>query len=216
MLFLILFQMIYADNGNSCSDRTTIYYPALINNNNYFYCDYRTYLGGTDAMSPQSYRDLIKNTISCTGIWCINNEWKCNQSDSKKCYNVEHIIPKANNIKEIIGCSTDIKGNYIMSYGAWNQALSNSYYGEKYIIYGNIVKFAYRSIYFSCHKKEPEAYPEELCLYKINNSLIGLGFFLGFIAFIGISLFLILLLNCHYKNKDNYEYDNNFAAFSAA
>ena len=118
-------------------------------------------------MNNDVFRQYTRNNIKCLGKWCIDKQWKCNFGDSKNCYNVEHIIPKANSIEEIKNCSLDIQGNLIMAYGAWNQALSNRYYGEKNIIYSSdIVRSAYKSVYLACHKSEPNYYPLELCLLE--------------------------------------------------
>lgn len=151
-----------------CDERTRIYNDHGRSNDNYWYFDPRTFTKSTlhavTKITPQQYKTLINKDVPCVGQWCVDSAWKCNVGDSQSCYNVEHIIPKGNTIKEIGGCSTDILGNFIMSYGAWNQALSNKYYGEKVEIYGSeIVKSAYISIYKSCFNITPLVIPNELC-----------------------------------------------------
>jgi hypothetical protein len=139
----------------------------MISNTDYYYFDPTTYFESSNSMTVEDYKNIIKSIMQCTGKWCVNGDgkWGCKVGDSKNCYNVEHMIPKANNISQIKGCSLDIRGNYIMAYGAWNQALRNDYYGEKTLIYGvEKMKSAYKSVYLSCHGKEPLEYPDELCL----------------------------------------------------
>lgn len=187
-----------------CNIRTSIYNSHGKSNDNYWYFDPQTYIKTIDIISVSKYRELIKGSILCTGQWCINKEWKCNLSNSRDCYNVEHIIPTANKIKEIANCSTDILGNLIMSYGAWIEQSSNGYYGEKAIIYGNrIVESAYRSVYQACHNKEPNYIPDELCIPSSS------GFYLT-IFFIAVTLAVLSCVGVYtlwQRHKDERKYE---------
>lgn len=164
---MLFFLFLIVNANNLCDERTDLYNIHGNYNLNSYYFDGRTYTESLDIMTRQNYRYYIKNKLSCIGEWCIEGQWKCIIGNSQECYNAEHIVPRANKIKELAGCSTDIRGNLIMSYGKWNQLLTNKYYGEKLTIYGaDIVKSAYRSIYRVCHGSDPLFYPDELCLSK--------------------------------------------------
>lgn len=185
---------------STCGERTSIYGGELVINIQYYAYDPRTYLNQSITMTRDQYRALIQRTIPCTGFWCIDSQWKCIIGDSRNCYNVEHIIPSANSIPEIAGCSTDVRGNYIMAYGAWNQALSNHYYGEKAMVYGDeIMKSAYAAVHWTCKGAPPQHYPAELCLnqFYVNWVLIGLGILLSAMIFCAIAVFT----HC-FGNKD--------------
>jgi len=185
-LILILINIVTCDD--ICNERTYIYQNKGYENLDYYYFDPNTYTESIIPMTNDVFRQYIINNIKCLGKWCIDKQWKCNFGDSKNCYNVEHIIPKANSIQEIKSCSLDVQGNLIMAYGAWNQALSNRYYGEKNIIYGSdIARSAYKSVYLSCHGFEPNYYPPELCLLEEELWYIY--------AFVGILIFLYYCYN---------------------
>lgn len=164
MLFILLLILIIRGD-DICDKRTKIYQDVGNNNSNYFYFDPNTYMESIVPMNNDIYKKYIRDRIKCIGKWCIDNEWKCNFGNSRPCYNAEHIVARSNSIKEIEHCSVDIQGNLIMAYGAWNQDMKNSYYGEKNIVYGEeIFKSAYRSIYLACYGSEPKYYHMELCL----------------------------------------------------
>jgi len=212
---LLLLTCILIVGANNCDDRTLIYQSHRHDNTNNYYFVSQTHMEGTTKMNAQDYRTYIKDVLGCTGKWCVEGQWKCNLDknvrenistdfvrDSKNCYNVEHIIPKANNIKELEGCSLDIQGNLVMAYGAWNQALSNTYYGEKATVYGtDIVKSAYKSVYKACHNNDPEYYPNELCLI---NTQIGFTIMAVFLI-IFIILGLLILIYSFYVKKNHLE-----------
>lgn len=184
----LLLICIWIVKANNCDERTLIYKSHINDNTNYYYFVPQTHMAGTAKMNAQDYRTYVKDVFGCTGKWCVEGQWKCNIGDSKNCYNVEHIIPKVNNIKEISDCSLDIQGNLVMAYGAWNQALSNTYYGEKTTVYGvDVVKSAYKSVYKACYNKEPEYYPNELCL--VNTSI---GFVIADVMLIMLIIFVII------------------------
>jgi len=204
MLCFLLFLIVNADD--SCEKRTKIYNYNENSNMNYFYFDERTYTENTKSMTPQAYKDNIRSTINCTGVWCVDKQWKCNIGNTRNtrdCYNVEHIIPEAHTILEIYGCPTAIQGNLIMAYGAWNQQMSNSYYGEKANIYGSsIFKSAYKSVYKACYDSDPIIYPEELCL--LNKPNIYIGVILLVISLILLSVAILLFIK--YKNNLTNEF----------
>lgn len=199
MLFL-LFLIVNADD--SCDKRTSIYDSHGYLNFNSYYFDPVTYKEDTTSMTVQVYKDYIKNSYPCNGEWCVENKWGCALGNSKNCYNVEHIIPKANTILEIYGCPTDIRGNLIMAYGAWNQELSNSYYGEKSLIYGSsIFRSAYRSVYRACLNKESLYYPDELCLP--DNSRI----YMAIISLLSISIIIFISMLLYFRYRTNNQVD---------
>jgi hypothetical protein len=185
LLYVLLFQYVVCE---SCDDKTTVYlsrFKTGSGNQNYFYFDPDTYNYSLETTTNEKFRRLMKNNVKCTGKWCVDGEWKCKLGNNRDCYNVEHIIPQANQITDIQGCSLDIVGNLVMAYGAWNQELSNSYYGEKVIVYGStIVKSAYISIYKACHKINPSIFPAELCLssYNYTKYLVFILLFFGFVV----------------------------------
>lgn len=187
-LLLLLFSFVYANN---CNERTSYYNGILIGDFDYYYYDHNTYTENIKSMSIEEYKLHIISTVPCTGKWCVNGKWPCKYGDSKNCYNVEHIIPTMNNIKALIGCSLNIQGNMIKAYGAWNQALSNEYFGEKAIIYGSIFKSAYKSVYTACHNQSPTYYPEELCLpiFNIFNAMIVILLIIFIIIIVAIIIY---------------------------
>ena len=195
MLFFLFILITYADD--SCEKRTKIYDLNGNSNTNYFYFDDRTYTESTKSMTLNDYKDYIRVTLPCVGVWCLNKQFICEKNNSRNCYNVEHIVPKAYDILEIYGCNLDIQGNFIMAYGAWNQQLSNNYYGEKVNIYGShIFKSAYKSVYKVCYNSDPTNYPEELCLSTNTNLHIGIVLLVISV----ILLFIVLFLIINYKN----------------
>lgn len=204
-MLLLIFVFVFSIKGDSCNKRTSYYNAAMMPNYNYYYFDPTTYFESSNSMTVDDYKNTIKSVVQCTGEWCVNKKWGCKVGDSRNCYNVEHMIPKANSLHQIKGCSLDIRGNYIMSYGAWNQALGNDYYGEKTFIYGvDKMKSAYRSVYLSCHGKEPLEYPEELCLP--NNEGVQVKYDAIIIIGCFMSLFMVGMIAIFYhkfcKKKD--------------
>lgn len=207
MLFILI--LIVKIHANNCDDRTTYYHNGFYVNKNYHYFDPTTYSESTQPMTVQEYKNDIKK-LSCTGEWCYNDKyndkWGCKVGDSKNCYNVEHIIPKANSIAELNGCSVDIQGNLIMAYGAWNQALRNEYYGEKTIIYGaNRMMTAYQSLYYACHNKMPIEYPSTLCL----SSTTGINYLIiiCFILALSVVFLVIYIIYLNTYKIDDVEVD---------
>lgn len=201
ILILILINIVSCDD--ICNERTYIYQNKGYENLDYYYFDPNTYIESIIPMNNDVFRQYIRNNIKCLGKWCIDKQWKCNFGDSKNCYNVEHIIPKANSIEEIKNCPLDVQGNLIMAYGAWNQALSNRYYGEKNIIYSSdIVRSAYKSVYLACHKSEPNYYPLELCLSG-TEQLLSHFFFIFTTISIFIFIFVVILIYAKYVSKDH-------------
>lgn len=200
MLFITLIAVIVSIvsatgfTSAKCSARTSIFNTTLVNNINYYAYDPRTYIGAADAIIPMTsaaYRDIIRDTITCTGVWCVDGEYKCGR-DNRRCYNVEHIIPVANTIPAIAGCSVNIRGNYIMAYGQWNLIMSNRYYGEKKAIYGeDIVKSAYNSVFAACFGRIPATYPDELCL---SGTATDDYFVLIMVPFVIVSLVVVVIV----------------------
>ena len=124
---------------------------ATTNNYNFQFYDNRTF--GMDRENPcevinenPKYRKLMNKEFNCTGPWCINNTFNCNRSDSRQCYNVEHIIDLNGGEFKNASCKA-IAANLVMSCGIWNQqlgSLSISLIGgyeaninEKKLVYSN-------------------------------------------------------------------------------
>jgi hypothetical protein len=202
MLFILF--LIVKIQANNCDDRTSYYTNGFNVNKNYHYFDPTTYTESTQSMTVQEYKNYIKKSV-CTGEWCYDDKWGCKLGDSKNCYNVEHIIPKVNTIAELNGCSVDIQGNFIMAYGAWNQALKNEYYGEKTIIYGSSrMMTAYHSVYYACYNKIPITYPAELCL----SATTGIHYFLIICFILSLSTVFLVIYIVYlqtYKIEDSVE-----------
>jgi hypothetical protein len=182
----------FATSQDYCGKHTKVYNKrgGPDNSNNYYF-NPDTFAKGEDVCkvlnSQKVYRtSIIEKEITCIGDWCNSlgiNNWGCKETiDKSACYHVEHIIPKTNFIKEIENCNTSIVGNYIMSYGKWNNELSNNFYDEKRIVYGSDIFYqAYKNIYYCCHNKiETNIIPKELsCIYceeskDVDNSTIPL------------------------------------------
>jgi hypothetical protein len=157
-------------------------------------------------MNKTEYKIFTNSMIKCTGKWCITidgvKQFGCTSETYDRCYRADQIISGGNKIKELEGCSLDVMGNFIMSYSVWEQETFTGYYGEKNMIYGsNIVRTAYDSIYYSCYYKKPTSYPDELCLYQFDTTLLILLLVSIFI----ISIFLVLLY-VRYKHVYNDYY----------
>jgi hypothetical protein len=58
-----------------------------------------------------------------------------------------------------------------MSYGRWNQQLSNTHYGEKLVVYGDIFNQAYQTIYWCCRAQLPASIPVPDCSVSSGLSL---------------------------------------------
>ena len=70
------------------------------------------------------FRNFVNKKIQCTGIHCIDNQFKCRQGGNKDCYHVEHIIDE--NQGDLITCKNgckNIAANLVMAWGRWNSAL---------------------------------------------------------------------------------------------
>ena len=175
MLIFILFLVAYADD---CTKKTgTLKEHGTSNANNFFFAP-QTYGGHLNCASIKTnndYRKLINSKISCSGAHCVRagTPWGCIQYNSQDCYNVEHIIPESHNIEELKGCDVDIHGNLIMAYGLWNQQLSNIFFHEKKLIYGDIFTKAYESVYYCCKGQLPTNIPVPNCGITDTPSLLN-------------------------------------------
>lgn len=78
MLLSILLLIV---NAEPCDKRTKIYDLVGNSNQNNFYFDIKTYTESTANITVQKYKDKIKASISCNGQWCVDNQWKCNNSN---------------------------------------------------------------------------------------------------------------------------------------
>ena len=203
MIFFLYFLIIKADEF--CDKRTSIYNSHGYFNINSYYFDSNTYTENIISMTPIAYENHIKSTMACVGIWCVDDQWKCD--NLKNCYTGEYIIPNHYIILEIYGCSVNVQGNLIMSYNKWNQELVKDYYEERTSVYGlSIFRSAYRSIYKACHNSTPTTYPEELC----NKNNINKYFLLVLkIILIVTPIIIGILFYLYYQNEiDQIIYNN--------
>jgi len=159
LLILLITTAFAGINETTCS-HTNVFLERGNSNEDNFYFVRQTYLYGTTfdkcyAMTGNDnseYRKYISDSIQCQGKWCVNkalwpNGWNC---PNKQCYEVEHIIPKKNNIPEFQNCNVNIFGNLVMAYGLWNSQLQNKFLCEKQEIYGDIYDQAYQTIKSCC------------------------------------------------------------------
>ena len=167
-ILFVLVLMCVADD--SCSQHTAIYNAhGKLNDGNFYFVE-KTFNYGNEfnpclVMDPNNalFRNYMSNNLPCAGTWCSNvgnnkNGWNCKMSN-RDCYEVEHIIPKANSIKELEGCDTNIFGNLIMAYGKWNAALGNGFLCEKEEIYGSLIyNKAYNTVLNCCKTQNIQSY----------------------------------------------------------
>lgn len=166
MLIFVLFLVIYADD---CTKKTPTLTNHGISNANDFFFSPQTYGGHLNCANVKTnndYRKLINTKFPCIGAHCVkaSSPWGCIQYNSQNCYNVEHIIPEKHNIPELEGCNVNVHGNLIMAYGLWNQQLSNTFFYEKKLIYGDIFIKAYDSVYYCCKGQIPTSIPVPNCI----------------------------------------------------
>jgi len=152
-------------------------------------------------MSTRQFRDLVNARVRCTGDYCVDGTFKCNVGATADCYHVEHILdengPEYVSSKFQVGaksgkdcgpaprstskCSAsikNIKANYVMAWGKWNQGLPSEYglsggadaaqrerylemMREKEAIYGEDRVERARAKVLRCFKSAPFATEEE-------------------------------------------------------
>lgn len=82
---------------------------------------------GLDPYKPtttQTYKKHVNQEVKCHGPYCFNGQYGCgSKSDTRSCYNVEHIIDRNGPESADYARCKDVPGNMIMSYGPWNQQL---------------------------------------------------------------------------------------------
>ncbi len=94
------------------------------------------------------FRKYIKDNVQCTGMYCVEKQYKCSSRGDKNCYHVEHMYDK-NGKDPLIPSKCkpckDIPGNMVMAAGTWNAALGGVARGnyqaniaEKTEIYGQL------------------------------------------------------------------------------
>lgn len=161
--------MVSASEPKFCNDRTSLFSNYGNVEQSYFFIAETYNIAGDPNIAYNSntqYREQVEARMTCRGVHCIKKtangkSWGCvefgDTAPRHQCYEVEHIIPRANTIDELSECSAflDISGNFVMAYGKWNGALSNKYYGEKQIIYGDIWDKAYAAVYTKCKGHAP-------------------------------------------------------------
>jgi hypothetical protein len=169
-MLLVLFILVV--RTEDCSLRTPTYkeHGGPSNDDSWFFVP-NTYGGGKDMCENNSdsgntkYRNAIKTAFpACIGRWCQDGKWACLPKGTLQCYQAEHIIPIANLIPEIAGCSTDIFGNLVMAYGQWNNDMRDRFLNEKKEVYGRpMFDLAYRAIYRCCKGQFPTTVPVPSC-----------------------------------------------------
>jgi|SRR5579862_137394 len=201
MLLSLFFIFIICDD---CPHTKLYLEHGSSNNNNYYFVE-KTFITRTDLLckigSNDQYKQIINSQFRCEGSWCNftgkwTNGWNCPLTEPS-CYEVEHIIPSANNIPEIRGCSPNIFGNHVMSYKIWNRQLSNGYFSEKKEIYGNIFNEAYNAIYKCCNKTGTPMVPTNICEKTPDYVFWNLAVVLGVLLCCLTTLFALK----YFKNK---------------
>jgi len=182
VICLFIYSICSKNEIDDCTSRTKIFDAKGNNNTNNYYFAANTFSANSLlSINRVQFRSKIISRMKCIGQWCdktgTNAGWRC-INNTNECYHVEHIIPTANNIESLVGCcgnnnGCDIEGNLIMSYGKWNMQLGNSFIGEKYIVYGDILKKAYNAVYLKCKgsKYHSTQYPGDLCIITNHISL---------------------------------------------
>jgi hypothetical protein len=191
MLFILF--VVVAAYDKDCDERTKVLIEHGNSNYNGFYFVDKTYGGFQSCKTINTnddFRKYINQKFPCNYEHCRSGlpaPWGC--GNSKECYEVEHIIPKANNIPELEGCNTNIYGNLIMAYGVWNNQLSNTHFNEKKLIYGEIFDNAYKSVYFCCKGQNPTTIPVPNCIVPPSHpSVLAIVIFLFFIVVLVIGI----------------------------
>lgn len=203
--FIFFFASIECD-----CPHTKVYTEYGPSNQDNFYFIEETYNRGDFTCKigiNQQYKQTIINSgLHCEGLWCNFTGnwiygWNCPLSESS-CYEVEHIIPNANNIPEIQGCSTDIFGNRVMAYKQWNRQLSNGYFSEKKEMYKNIFNQAYYAIYNCCNKTGTPVLPTFSC-EEHSNYLFWTG--ICILAALTFCIILLIYKDRHKNNENDIE-----------
>jgi len=121
---------------------------------------------------PNSQTDLRRQYItlltimgvSCTGDWCgLDGNFSCADM-GRQCYEVEHIIDKANTDPDLVGLNVNIVGNLVMAYGRWNQQVGqlswNNVVTEKREIYTTFLFETARHYVLTCNGSDTSAITE--------------------------------------------------------
>jgi len=157
---LNLLVLLFAMASAGCEHTTTYSkFDGPGNANNRYYIASTYNAGGQygECTDLGSNSDVFKRKVDktvCVGVWCSpdgnrGNGWGCKDA-ARECYEVEHIIPTANDIPELRGCNVNIFGNAVMAYGVWNGQLSDGYLCEKQEVYGTIYNSAYNAVLGCC------------------------------------------------------------------
>ena len=169
LLFCILSILTSSASADECRHTNVFLARGGNNNTNNWYFVPVTYSSQGQCITF-SRNDEVRRTVSriwaCGGEWCRSgsrwpNNWNCPRG--RECYEVEHIIPKRNNITALNGCNTNIYGNMVMTYGKWNSAVLDRYLPEKKLVYGHIFDSAYRAVYRCCKGVQPTIIPAYSC-----------------------------------------------------
>lgn len=166
----IIVSSVSASEPKFCNERTSLFSNYGKVDQSYFFIAETYNIAGDPYLeypdyNNEKYRNDVEARMKCRGPWCLpttsnGNSWGCKPvggTTTSDCYQAEHIIPKGHSIEELQGCNVNIAGNIVMAYGKWNGALSNAYYGEKQIIYGDIWDKAYTAVYTKCKGLAPAA-----------------------------------------------------------
>jgi len=161
----------------TCNEHTSVYQtfggPDNVDNR-YFVAE--TYSAGVPECQTfadnSQFRNKVKANYVCSGRWCRADGWTCGQGN-KQCYEVEHIIPKANTIPGLAECNANIYGNVVMAYGMWNLQCSNGKLCEKGEIYGDIYRRALDAMYRCCGREPPSIPPGAPPSPDINPNIIS-------------------------------------------
>ena len=161
LILLLLFTAIFSASIPDCNTKTCTSHTDIYNQYNYTNELSKLYLPDTylpyhtiDPCKQYTNRNeyintLLNNSIYCSGIWCVNNEYSC-KDVGNDCWQVEHIYDKKNSILSNKDYNVNIYGNIVMAYGKWNAQIGQRIWSivekEKTDVYGDIMSYAKSNI----------------------------------------------------------------------
>lgn len=161
LILLIFFHLI--SSTDDCVQRTATFRDHGPDNQDNYYFVPETFRAGKQGLTKElcdidrdDFQTLINNQFPCNGTHCrseIGIDREAVIVISWGYYQTTQIIPVNHNLTELQGCPINIIGNLIMSYGRWGQQLGDGYYTERRLIYGDLVRQAYQTIYWCCRER---------------------------------------------------------------
>ena len=143
---------------------------------------------------------LTESGIACTGTWCRNHDFSCSgTAPMGACYNVEHIIDRANKDPDLSGMNVNIVGNLIMAYGVWNGEVGSASIpwadkvDEKQKVYTTYLYQTAKRFVIDCHIEDSTStgVPVESDSHNSETSVIVITIIVGII----LGIFVICSCN---------------------